>query len=253
MKDLLDLTGKVAIVTGASSGMGMATALKFAEHGAIVVAAARRKERLDELAKQNKNIVPFAADVTSETSVKELVDFTLKEYKNIDILVNNAGIMDDMVPLADLTDELWQKVFAVNVDGAAFLTSAVIKNMMKNDKGSIINIASVGGLYGGRAGVAYTASKHAMVGLTKNTAFMYGKEGIRCNAICPGAVATEIAQNSMKNPNKFGLEKTMAGMGLNPRTASAEEIANVALFLASDASSVLNGATIVADSGWAAY
>ena len=253
MKDLLDLTGRIAIVTGASSGMGMATALKFAEHGAIVIAAARRKERLEELAKQNKNIIPFTTDVTDEKSVQELVEFTLKEHKNIDILVNNAGIMDDMVPLADITDELWQKVFAVNVDGAAFLTSAVLKNMMKNDKGSIINIASLGGLYGGRAGVAYTASKHAMVGLTKNTAFMYGKEGIRCNAICPGAVATEIAQNSMKNPSKYGMEKTMVGMGLNPRIASAEEIANVALFLASDASSVLNGATIVADSGWGAY
>lgn len=253
MKDLLDLTGKVAIITGASSGMGMATALKFAEHGATVIAAARRKERLEELAKQNANIVPFATDVTSQDDIKKLVDFVEKEYEHIDILVNNAGIMDDMVPVADLTDDLWQKVFAVNVDGAAFLTSAVLKNMMKNDKGSIINIASVGGLYGGRAGAAYTASKHALVGLTKNTAFMYGREGIRCNAICPGAVATEIAQNSMKNPSKFGLEKMMSGMGLNPRTASAEEIANVALFLASDASSVLNGATIAADSGWTTY
>ena len=253
MNNLLDLTKKIAIVTGASSGMGMAMALKFAEHGAIVIAVARRKDRLDELAKEHENIVPFATDVTDHGATKKLVDFTLEKYHKIDILVNNAGIMDDMIPLADLTEDVWQRVFGVNVDGAAFLTSEVLKSMMQNDYGNIINIASVGGLFGGRAGAAYTASKHALVGLTKNTAFMYGREGIRCNAICPGAVATEIAQNSMRNPNKIGLEKMMAGMGLNPRTGSAEEIANVALFLASDASSILNGAIITADSGWSTY
>lgn len=253
MKNLLDLTGKIAIITGASSGMGMAMALKFAEHGAIVIAAARRKDRLDNLANEHGGIVPFVADVTSKEDIKKLVDFVIEKYHKIDILVNNAGIMDDMIPLADLTEDVWQRVFGVNVDGAAFLTSEVLKNMMKNDYGNIINIASVGGLFGGRAGAAYTASKHALVGLTKNTAFMYGREGIRCNAICPGAVATEIAQNSMKNPNKMGLEKMMAGMGLNPRTGSAEEIANVALFLASDTSSIINGAVITADSGWSTY
>lgn len=253
MKDLLDLTGKIAIVTGASSGMGHAMALKFAEHGATVVTLARRKERLEELASKNTKIIPYVADVTNPKDIENVVKYTTKEYKRIDILVNNAGIMDDMVPLASLTDELLEKVMSVNFIGVTRLSRAVLKVMLEQKTGNIINISSLGGLLGCRAGVAYTSSKHAVVGLTKNTAFMYANDGIRCNAICPGGVSTEIAQNSMKNPDQFGLSRAMAGINLNPRTGEPEEIANVALFLASDASSILNGSIITADSGWSAY
>ena len=253
MQNLLDLTGKIAIVTGASSGMGAAITKLFAEQGATVVALARRKERLDELAAQNSNIVPYVADVTKNIDIEDVVKFTTEKFGKIDILVNNAGIMDDMLPLDELSDEMWDKVLSVNTAGVMKMSRAVVKEMLKKKSGAIVNISSLGGLYGGRAGTAYTASKHATVGLTKSTAFMYAKEGIRCNAICPGGVATEIAQNSMKNPSKSGLAKTMVGMPLNPRVAEAGEIANVALFLASGASSVLNGAIIAADSGWSAY
>ena len=253
MQNLLDLTGKIAIVTGASSGMGAAITKLFAEQGATVVALARRKELLDELAAQNSNIVPYVADVTKNIDIEDVVKFTTEKFGKIDILVNNAGIMDDMLPLDELSDEMWDKVLSVNTAGVMKMSRAVVKEMLKKKSGAIVNISSLGGLYGGRAGTAYTASKHATVGLTRSTAFMYAKEGIRCNAICPGGVATEIAQNSMKNPSKSGLAKTMVGMPLNPRVAEAGEIANVALFLASGASSVLNGAIIAADSGWSAY
>ena len=124
--------------------------------------------------------------------------------------------------------------------------------MVKQEKGNIINIASIGGLFGARAGVAYTASKHGLVGLTKNTAFMYANKGIRCNAICPGAVATNIGE-TMRAPSQFGLERAMSGMGTNPKTGEALDIAKVALFLASDDSGFINGATITADAGWTAY
>ena len=253
MKDFLNLKEKIVIITGASSGMGAKMSKKFAEQGASVIALARRKERLEKLSEFSKNIIPFVADVTKTEDFENVVKFTTEKYGKIDILVNNAGVMDDMKPLHELDDELSEKVMSVNYEGVMRLSRAIIKEMLTKKSGKIVNISSIGGLHGGRAGAAYTASKHAVIGLTKNIAFMYKTDGIRCNAICPGAVATEIAQNSMKNPSKFGLEKTMAGMGLNPRTAEAEEIADVALFLASDASKILNGAIVAADSGWSSY
>ena len=253
MKNLLDLSGKVAIVTGASSGMGREITRLFAEQGATVVALARRKERLEELAKENSNIVPFAADVTKPEDLENVVKFTTDNYKTIDILVNNAGTMDDMVPVADVTDELWERVLAVNTTSVMRLTREVVKVMLEKKHGAIVNIASIGGLYGSRAGATYTASKHAVIGLTKNTAFMYALDGIRCNAICPGGVNTEIAKNGMTNINQFGMGRVATGMQGNPRSGEPEEIANLALFLASDAASLVNGATITADAGWTAY
>jgi NAD(P)-dependent dehydrogenase (short-subunit alcohol dehydrogenase family) len=124
--------------------------------------------------------------------------------------------------------------------------------MLEQGGGVIVNIASVGGLQGSRAGAAYTASKFGVIGLTKNTAFMYAAQGVRCNAIAPGAVETEIG-STMKNISKFGASRAMAGMNLNPRTGSADEIAKVTLFLASDDSSFVNGAVVTADAGWTAY
>ena len=253
MKNLLDLTDKIAIVTGASSGMGREITRLFAEQGATVVALARRKERLEALAKENSKIIPFAADVTNAADLENVVKFTTENYSRIDILVNNAGTMDDMTPIADLTDELWEKVLAVNTTSVMKLTRAAIKVMLEQKSGAIVNIASVGGLFGSRAGAAYTASKHAVVGLTKNTAFMYATSGIRCNAICPGGVNTEIAQNGMTNINQFGMGRVATGIQSSPRSGEPEEIAKLALFLASDAASLVSGATITADAGWTAY
>ncbi|WP_313491727.1 SDR family oxidoreductase, partial [Exiguobacterium sp.] len=118
--------------------------------------------------------------------------------------------------------------------------------------GVILNNISIGGLNGARAGAAYTASKHAVIGLTKNTAFFYAGDGIRCNGIAPGAVETNIGQ-SMSNLNEFGMGRAMLGMGLNPRAGQPNEIANLALFLVSDEASFINGAIVVADGGWSAY
>jgi NAD(P)-dependent dehydrogenase (short-subunit alcohol dehydrogenase family) len=123
--------------------------------------------------------------------------------------------------------------------------------MLKQGKGVIINVSSIGGLFGARAGVAYTTSKHALIGLTKNIGFQYSQKGIRCNAIAPGGVETNIGDN-MK-PNQFGYEKLSLGMQTNPRMGKPSEIAELALFLASDKSSFINGTVITADSGWTAY
>ncbi len=253
----MKLTDKVALVTGASAGMGKAIAELFAQEGATVIALARRIDRLNALAEDAQSrgaiIVPMQCDICDDKDIEKAVETVSKQYGTIDILVNNAGIMDNMVPLDELSDELWDKVMNVNLTGPMRLTRSVIRLMLKSESGTIINVASAGGLNGCRAGTAYTASKFGMVGMTKNIGFMYAQKGIRCNAICPGAVETEIAAAGMTAPSQFGLERAMSGMGTNPRNGQAVEIATVALFLASDDSSFVNGATIVADGGWTAY
>jgi len=252
----MKLENKIALVTGASSGMGRAISLLFAKEGATVVAVARRLERLVELEGLSVGfagkIVTRMGDVSDELAMNTLVDSIVAEFGSLDILVNNAGIMDEMMPAAEVTDELWDRVMRVNLKAPFNLIRKSLPIMINKGAGVIVNVASLSGLHGSRAGVAYTASKFAIVGLTKNVGFMYAPKGIRCNAICPGAVDTEISVG-IKNPSMFGFSRVRTGMGANPRQGSAEEVAKVALFLASDDSSFVNGATLTVDSGWSAY
>jgi NAD(P)-dependent dehydrogenase (short-subunit alcohol dehydrogenase family) len=229
----MKLQGKVCIVTGASSGMGWAIAKLFAEEGATVVACARRRQRLDELAAENKNIIPRVVDVIERSQVIDLVRGTIKEQGRVDVLVNNAGILDDFLPLGELTDEMWSRVMRVNVDAPMYSMREALPAMLAQGGGVIVNIASIGGLYGSRAGIAYTTSKHALVGMTKNVAFQYGTH--------------------LEDASPFGMQRAMAGVAANIRNGKPEEIAALALFLASDASSLINGATVVADGGLTAY
>ncbi|NLZ49777.1 MAG: glucose 1-dehydrogenase [Clostridiales bacterium] len=249
----MKLLGKVAIVTGASAGMGRAIALLFAKEGASVVAVARRKERLDELVEIAKeyegSILAFQGDVSKKEDNEKMIDFAVEKFGKLDILVNNAGIMDEMMPVGEVEDELWNKVMSVNLNGPFYACRKAVNLMVNQGSGNIINVASIGGLNGCKAGAAYTASKHALLGLTKNIAFMYADKGIRCNSICPGGVSTEI---EVANPSQMGFARAKLGMASMPRFGSADEIATVALFLASDDSSFVNGAAIVADAGWTA-
>ncbi len=248
----MKLKEKVCIITGASSGMGRAIAELFASEGALVVAAARRQQRLEELAEGKSHIKPMVVDVSKEEQVIAMVKNTVKEYGRLDVLVNNAGVMDDFVPLAELSNELWQNVLHINVDAPMYAMREAIPTMINQGGGVIINITSIGGLQGSRAGAAYTTSKHALNGLTKNVAFQYGPQKIRCNAICPGGVNTEILTD-MSKVNQFGMGRATAGMGANIRMGESEEIATAALFLASEDSSLINGALLVADGGFTAY
>lgn len=254
----MKLQDKVVIVTGASSGMGRAIAYLFAKEGATVYAIARSEEKLLALRDETQDfageIKVVTADLFDKEKTNKLVDTIYAESQRLDILVNNAGIMDDFSPIADVSDEMFEKVFKLNVNAPLYLMRAATKIFLENGGGNIINISSLGGLYGARAGAVYTASKHALIGLTKNTAFMYAKDNIRVNAICPGGVDTDIGSGEfMKDVNQFGIEKAMSGSAGNPRTGSSEEIAHIALFLASDDSSYLNGVSIAADGGWTAY
>ncbi|MFE5317704.1 SDR family oxidoreductase [Paenibacillus sp. NPDC056579] len=250
------LSGKVAVITGAASGMGKAIAELFAAEGAHVVVSDLRMETAQPVVSgieaNGGKAIAVAANVAKEEDVQQLIDKTVEAFGTVDILVNNAGIMDNFVPAADLTDELWDRVIAINTTGPMRTTRKVLPIFIDKKSGVIVNIASAGGLNGSRAGAAYTASKHAVVGFTKNVGFQYANLGIRCNAIAPGGVNTNIS-TSINAPNSFGMERAMAGMQLNPRAGDPEEIAKVALFLASDEASFVNGTVVTADAGWTAY
>lgn len=249
------LENKTAIVTGAASGMGKAIAILFAQEGAKVALAdlvqADIELVLEEIRKKGGTAIGIACDVSEEESIKHLVETTISELGGLDILVNNAGIMDNFIPLDRLGDGVWEKVIAVNVNGPFYASRLAVRHMLTKGKGVIVNIASIGGLFGSRAGLAYTASKHALVGMTKNIGFMYAKKGIRCNAIAPGGVNTNIMKNAQ--PDAEGAVLCSSGIGSNPRMGEPVEIAKTALFLASDDSSFITGTVITADGGWTAY
>lgn len=251
----MKLKGKTAVVTGAASGMGKAIAELFAQEGANVIVSDIHEEGARQVAEGIVAAGGTAKAVKANVAVKEdieaMIDAAVNEFGTLDILVNNAGVMDNFEPVGDLTDEQWERVFAINTTSVMQATRKALSVFLPKEQGVIINVASIGGLNGARAGAAYTASKHAVIGLTKNTGYMYAKKGIRCNAIAPGAVETNIAQ-SMTNINAFGAERTQPAVALNPRAGKSEEIAKAALFLASDESSFVNGAVLVADGGWTA-
>ena len=249
------LQNKIAIVTGAGSGIGKAIAILFAENGAQVVLTDLRYENIETIADQIKKehglASCYAADISRSADVNKLFAYTFQTYQRLDILVNNAGVMDDFTPAGELSDELWDKVIATNLTGAFRTSRAALVPFIDQGSGNIINIASIGGFSGGRAGAAYTASKHGLIGLTRNIGYQYANKGIRCNAIAPGGVGTNILVNA--NPNPFGFDRMNAGTANMPPAGIPEDIAQIALFLASETSGFINGSIVTADGGWTAY
>jgi len=252
----MKLQDKVAVVTGAGSGMGKAIAMLYAQEGSKVVVSDINGDSanvvVEEIKSNGGEAIVVVANVAKEGDIQNLIDTAVSKYGTVDVLVNNAGIMDNFEAAGDIKDDNWDRIFAINTTSVMRSTRKVLPIFLAKEQGVIINIASAGGLYGARAGAAYTASKHAVVGFTKNTGFMYAKQGIRCNAIAPGGVETNIS-TSMTSINAFGMGRVQPGLAINPRTGKAEEIAKVALFLASDDSSFVNGTVITADAGWTAY
>lgn len=251
----MKLAGKTAIVTGAGSGMGKAIAELYAKEGANVIAADINEEALTAVVEGIKanggSAVVSVTNIAKEEDVEAMVNLAVDTFGSLDVLVNNAGIVDNFMPAGDVDNALWDRVIAINLTGPFKAARLAINIMEKQENGGVIvNNASVGGLFGTRGGAAYIASKHGLVGLTKNIAATYGTFGkVRCNAIAPGGVATNI-QNSITAPSELGM-KALQACGAGP-LAQPEQIAQVALFLASDDSSFVNGDVIKVDGGWTA-
>lgn len=240
--------GRTVLVTGAGSGIGRATASRVAREGGRVVAVDISEQRLDEFAAAHAglDVVLAPGDITNPDSVAGIV---AAAGPRIDGLANVAGIMDDMTPLHEVSDAVWERVFAVNVDAAFRLTRAVLPVMLAAGRGSIVNVASEAALRGSAAGLAYTASKHAVVGMTKSSAFMYAPSGIRVNAVAPGPVATNIQATFA---SRLGQERVGAAMAVLPPIAEAAQVAASITFLLSDDGTNVTGVLLPSDGGWAA-
>ncbi|MBP2652451.1 MAG: Dehydrogenase with different specificity (related to short-chain alcohol dehydrogenase) [Firmicutes bacterium] len=247
------LEGKVAIVTGANSGIGAATAELFAKEGASVVIVDLMKDNFNEVADRiianGGKAMAIPGDVASLEDCIKVFNETIRRFGKVDILVNNAGIGDYTIPTIRLTDVAWEKSIAVNQTGPFHFCREALKYMTEANYGVIVNVASVAGVYG-NAGAAYSATKHAVVGLTKNIAIQYAGKGIRCNAVCPGATLTSML--NPENEKKFDQE-----MWATVQKHQCEDIplidafdqANAILFFASDESKSVTGQIMVVDNG----
>lgn len=251
------LAGKTAAITGAASGIGLAIATRFAAEGAAVVAGDWNGERLDAAVEGIRaaggTIVGQQGNIAERAAAEALVELAIATHGRLDVLCNNAGVMDYMQGVGELEDEVWRRVLSINLDGPMFASRRAVGQMLQQGSGAIVNIASIGGLHGGAAGAAYTVSKHALIGLTRNTAWMYAKQGLRCNAICPGATATNITETMPPDRlDAAGSARAGEYAALIPAVLDPADIAALALFLASDESRHVNGAIVTADAGWTA-
>ena len=243
---------KVAVVTGAGSGMGLAIARLLVEQGAKVVAADWHGDAVATAAAAiGGSIVPMTVDVSDEVQCSGMVDRAVAEFGRIDVLVNNAGVMDLFASVADVDNQTWRRVLAVNLDGPMYAMRRAVPLMLGQGGGAIVNIASVAGLGGGSAGAAYTASKHGLIGLTRSTAFQYAKSGLRCNVVASGGVSTNIMQSvDQARLDQAALGRLGAYHAVNPGMLEPIDIANLVLFLASEEARYINGVVLPADMGW---
>jgi meso-butanediol dehydrogenase/(S,S)-butanediol dehydrogenase/diacetyl reductase len=252
----MKLEGKVALVTGGGAGIGAAIAERFVKEGAKVCITGRRQQMLDKVAQSlpSGTVTTCSGDVSKDADVARMVATTVAFGGKLDVLVNNAAA-SSQAPVADLSREEWQKIFDVNLTGPFLLMKAAIPHMIKGGGGSIINIASVGGLRCLPGFPAYCSSKAGLIMLTQQTALDYGPQKIRCNAICPGGIKTDMTKK------EFGQFGKMLGMDADAyfalisaelplkRFGKPEEIGGICTFLASDDSSFMTGAALVIDAG----
>jgi len=243
--------GTVALLTGAGSGIGLASAVRLAAEGASVVGCDVNPDAVATARDAVPSGTFSVVDVTDPVAVADLVATTLATHGRIDLLGNIAGINDSFLPAHEVDDEMWDRVIAVNTTAVMRLCRAVLPSMMQRRSGAIVNIASIAGIGGGASGLAYTASKHAVVGITRSIAWTYRPDGIRCNAICPGGVRTNIVSRSDPR-SQFGFDRLRGFHALAGRTADADEIAALVSWLGSSEASNLNGAVVTADNGWTA-
>jgi NAD(P)-dependent dehydrogenase (short-subunit alcohol dehydrogenase family) len=240
--------GRTVVVTGAGSGIGRATAERIVAEGGRVVAGDLVEARLADLRDAlGPDVVTVAGDVSDSSVIVRLME---AGGERIDGLANVAGIMDGFLPTAEIDDETWDRVLAVNLTGMMKLTRAVLPAMIAAGRGSIVNVSSEAGQRASCAGTAYTTSKHAVNGFTRSTAFFYTPKGVRCNAVAPGAVATGI-DAPFRSP--WAQERLGPFMQVTvPGVAQASELAAAITWLLSDDASNVSGVVLPVDGGWAA-
>ena len=254
---MITLKGKTAIVTGAGSGIGAAIAECFAEAGALVFVAdlneSAARETSERITKAGGTAKAIAVDVSSEDSCNACVRSVLAESGGrCEVLVNNAGI-GHVGPILDTTPADMDRLWRVNVLGAYFMSRALLPEMIRHGKGSIIHIASIAGVMGMEARFAYTTTKHAVVGMTRAMAMDHGTTGVRINCICPGRVATPFVDARLREyPNPDDYRRQMEAPHAMKRMAQPSEIASAALYLASDAASFVTGSAMTVDGGYSA-
>ena len=246
------LVGKVALVTGASSGIGRATAELFAQEGAAVVLTARREDRLAglvaQIEKRGGRALAVAADARSSLDAKKVVYQAVAAFGKIDILVNNAGISDKHTATVRVSDELWDDVIASDLSSVFYFCREALKYMTQAGTGSIVNVSSIGGVYM-NAGVAYSAAKAGVNGLTRNIALQYSGTGIRCNSVNPGPTPTELNTEEALAGFDQELMKICADHSCFCGECEPIDQANAVLFFASDESRYVTGQFLVIDRG----
>jgi NAD(P)-dependent dehydrogenase (short-subunit alcohol dehydrogenase family) len=250
VRELFDLSGKTAIITGGSRGIGKEMAMGLAEAGARLVLCARREEWLDETVREFRGkgheTIGRKCDVSKPDEVQNIIDLAISEFDSVDILVNNAGTSWGAMPEEMQLDQ-WQKVIDINLTGCFLFAQAVGREMLKKNRGSIINIASIAGITSSANGpfyAGYAASKAGLIGLTRELAASWGRRGIRVNAIAPGFFHSRLA-----DPVIDIYETTIQENNAIPRIGVEGELKGTIVFLASEASSYITGQTIVVDGG----
>lgn len=251
------LKNKVVVITGAAAGMGKAMALKFAAEGAKLVLGDLNEGQLNEvisdISVDGSQAVGVVGNIAKQTDAELLISTAIQQFGRIDVLINNAGVLDKFQGVGEVSDEIWERLISINLNGPMYTSRKAVQAMLEQGVGSIINISSTAGVSGASAGVAYTAAKHGVIGMTRSTAWIYAQKGIRCNAILPGGTKTALMESF--DPSKLdplGYERIGAFLNIMPGLLEASHIADLAVFLASDDSRMVNGAIIPADMGWLA-
>lgn len=254
----LEFAGKSVVITGAAAGMGKAITINFLKNGATVVAVDINGNALDELSRELKdnysenivkNFIPFVGDISNQEVNEAMIERAISATGEINVLVNNAGVAGHSEPITETTNEDWNRIININLNGPMYAIRAAVNKMIKQKNGgNIVTIASVAGIKGCRSSVAYSVAKHGLVGLCEHTAYAYMHQGIRSNIVCPGAIRTGMTSKP-ELESEFGRARIMSGMDPQFVFGDTSDISEAVVYLASDRAKFINGAKLVVDGG----